>query len=328
MCNSNVNLCSVQRVHNVVFVYFVVKSIFLKEAMSMFSNALTAMVAPSNVGRNQSKKRKNQIESNNAQVTVVQTPKRRVKAVVEKKWMPRKKLILVQVYSLNWSNTKQVILGIDVENEFEPIIYFAKHAPPENSGVYLRLDTYQALMSPKNIEIINHYFSSAENVKPETLEINQRVKVQFRTFYNQKSIVISDAVTYENMYTDTFVIQDKSWSELFKVSNCVVLTMKTLDRYCIAYKNVYDYIYKKTCDSFHQNIDFNDLDSIEMNVRNIYESLGKFNPEEVQQITLESMPLAGKIYVEVHTLCGNKIVDDISYIMKLTYGTVHGSQIL
>ncbi|KAL6965820.1 hypothetical protein U1Q18_052149, partial [Sarracenia purpurea var. burkii] len=76
------------------------------------------------------------------------------------------------------------------------------------------------------------------------------------------------------------------------------------------------------------DIDFNDLDNIEIIVKNIYDGVAKFNPEEVQQITFVSMPFAGEIFVAVHTACGDKIVNEISYIMKLTYGTIHGSQIM
>lgn len=237
-------------------------------------------------------------------------------SVIQKTFNPRKKLIATQFYSMNSSDTKQIHLGLDIENSFQPVIYLTKQSSLKNSGVYLNLDTFKELMTPQNVDSIRYYFSPTEmeKTKSETLLINQRIKIHFREFYDQKSIVISNAVEYENIYTDMIILQDRSWHNLRRMSNCVIKAMEILKNYSKHYKIAYDYLFKIKFDACLKTLNLKDVGNLEANIKSIYFK-NNFDPTDDELLSFypTDITIASKIFLEVKMFCAESIINDIIY---------------
>lgn len=54
----------------------------------------------------------------------------------KKNFKPRKNLLFCQTYGLNQSITKNISLGLDMDDDFTLIIYLSKNVLPKTSGLY------------------------------------------------------------------------------------------------------------------------------------------------------------------------------------------------
>ena len=289
----------------------------------MFSTPKTAENDTVQPGTPMTRGRKHKIEKN--QVTANEVSQK--EPVVKKTFNPRKKLIISQFYTLNWSSTKQIHLGLDIQCSFQPTIYLMKQSISNSSGVYLYLDTFKELMDPRNVEFICRYFSNSEkeSTKPETLEINHRIKIQFRQFYNQKSVIISNAIEYANIYNDMIILQENSWNNLCNLSKCIIKSMNVLEKYSSFYHDTYNYILNRKHDDCLKIVDIRDIGNLETNVKSTY---FKNCSDPLDSEILRIFPydvdehISFKIYSEVEIFCAEKIIDEIVCIFKFKTGVV------
>lgn len=250
------------------------------------------------------------------------------KTIVKKLWKPRKQLIFTQVYALNLSNTKQIHVGLDVAYGFRPTIYFTKYTHPKNSGVYVGGNTFEELMSEGNIKTINSYFSAAngDEFKFKKLAINDYLNAEFRQFYNQKSVIFSDGVVYENFYTDNLILQKSSWDNLVKVSDCIRSTMKDLLEKANSCKILYDYIFKKAHAACLEQINRHDIGNLESSIKTVFNNcVQEANLESDDNFYLQN-DISDKIYNEVVTFCGEYIVKNLVLVFKFMGGTIPEAQ--
>ena len=152
-------------------------------------------------------------ESQDVDATVVPSKKQRT----PKTHKPRKYLILNSVYSVNWSGTKNIFLGLDISNNFEPLLNLAKTVPGKCMGVYLNYSEFQSFTAHTVVEKIQQYFKNNDTACSNTINVTDDLKITFRTYYANKYVVITKDETdicveeHEKFYEDCIIFKEESW---------------------------------------------------------------------------------------------------------------------
>lgn len=242
-----------------------------------------------------------------------------VKKTKSKIQKERKSFISSNIYTINWSGTKNAFVGLDIQfqvngthvSNFQPTVYLAKTIPAKNSGIYLTLDEFKNLTSPMICQYIESYFKNTdERKKPYTAYyVSEKFKITFKQLYTQKCIMINEILNAKEdliYYPDSIILQEQSWNTLIRVAPNIISTLRILETYSQGAKKAYDCIVGGVRERSLQKINLADFGNLSSNVREI---LKEFEPFSTDFQNFNPDPnVASKLYQDVKVYCEEVIV--------------------
>lgn len=172
------------------------------------------------------RKRKIYLPKKNAGYTSMKKPRKSIE--------PRKYLICNQVYTVNWSGTKNILMGLDVNNEFEPMLNIAQYSNSKHTGIYLNQHEFNEVFSQKVIDFVERYFRAKDPAfHPNAIDISKKWTMNFRNYYNNKSIaLINESNKFnENFLRDSIILQEPSWNMILKMKPAIDASFDVLSEY-------------------------------------------------------------------------------------------------
>lgn len=164
-----------------------------------------------------------------------------------------------------------------------------------------------------NAHIINGYFNDTDLTgKPSILDITEEIQIEFKTFYLQKSLVISESTESNGFFKDTLILQQQSWEKLLSLTQSIISTFELLNNYS---RTVYQLIFGYCKDNVERNINVLDIGSLENHINFIIRNYC-LSDEELCIVNNNSK-MALKIYNYVKYFCAIKIVEKLFSFFKL-----------
>ena len=120
-------------------------------------------------------------------------------------------LVLSRCYNINRSGSKKIILGLDVENDFQTTVFIAKNG---NAGVYFSQNVWDHLTTQLS-DSIDTFFGSEFNTDMEKIQIDDDIKIDFMMMYGEKIIRLVKCDQY------SVLLGRESWQGLLNLRKCV-----------------------------------------------------------------------------------------------------------
>lgn len=223
---------------------------------------------------------------------------------------PRKYLICNQIYTVNWSGTKNILMGLDINNEFEPLLNIAQCNNAKHSGIYLSQQEFSDVFCPDVINFVERYFHDPA-FQSNSIDITKKWTLDFRNYYNNKSIVLVDESNKfdENFQRNSIILQEPSWKMILKFKPAIEASFDVLIDYQTAAVRAIQLIINDMPITI--NAPDQAADSEETKIRRI---LNEINHNDLSVIH-NDIKLATKVLNEIKIFHNEKLV---SYLIKRT----------
>lgn len=179
----------------------------------------------------------------------------------------------------------------------------------------LSLQDLTSLVDERNVQLINRYFAGTESSNEQpTLNITERIKIDFKTFYLQKSIVISEHKV-DGFYTDFLILQEPSWKTLLRFTRCILSTFELMKEYASSSNTSFKIIHDYTKGNTEKNVHLLDDGTLENHVRYV---INNYFPSSQELSSINSKnKIAFKIYNDVQCYCADRIIEKLLSLFKL-----------